>query len=204
MGAEPQRRMTPQEYLAFEREAEERHEYWDGEIVTMAGASPEHNAICFNLAGALKPRLRGSDCRGFTSDQRLRVPLSNRYVYPDLTVVCGQPVFEDDDPYTLVNPTLGVEVLSSTTESKDRGSKLFGYRTLPSLRGYLLVAQDRTWVEHWSRQDDGRWLVTEIDDPAATLDLPEVGCKLPLAEIYEDVELAPPLQALDAAGRSNG
>ncbi len=186
MSAAPQHRSTPEEYLAFEREAEEKHEYWDGEIVAMAGASPEHNAICFNLAGALKPQLRGSGWRGFTSDQRVRVPLSHRYVYPDLTVVCGQPVFEDDDAYTLVNPTLVVEVLSPTTENKDRGPKLFGYRTLPSLRGYLLG----TWVEHWSRQDDGRWLVTELDEVTAILDLPEVGCKLPLAEVYEDVELS--------------
>ncbi len=156
----------------------------------MAGGSPAHNAIYFNLAASLGPQLRGSGCRGFTSDQRVRVPLENRYVYPDLTVVCGKPVFEDDDAYTLANPTMIVEVLSPTTENEDRGPKLFGYRTLPSLRGYLLVAQDRTWTEYWSRQDGGRWLVTEIDDPSVTLDLPEIGCKLPLAEIYEEVELS--------------
>lgn len=187
MSAEPQRRLHPTEYLAFEHDAEEKHEYWDGEVVAMAGGSPEHNAICFNLAAALGPQLRKSGCRGFTSDQRVRIPASNRYVYPDLTVVCGEPVFDQDDPQTIANPTLIVEVLSPSTESRDRGSKLFGYRSLPSLGGYLLVAQDRTWVEHWSRQADGRWLVTEIEDLSATLDLPEVGCKLPLAEVYEDV-----------------
>ena len=183
--------MAPEEYLAFEREAEDKHEFWDGEIVAMAGASPEHNAICFNLAASLGVQLRGSGCRGFTSDQRVRIPLENRYVYPDLTFVCGQAVVEDDDAHTLTNPTLIVEVLSPTTEDDDRGRKLFGYRTLPSLSGYLLVAQDRTWIEYWSRQDGGRWLVTEIDDPVATLELPEIGCELPLTEIYEGVDLTP-------------
>ncbi len=189
MSVAPQSRLAPEEYLAFERKAEEKHEYWDGEIVAMAGGSPAHNAICFNLAASLGPRLRGGSCRGFTSDQRVRVPLKNRYVYPDLTVVCGKAVFEEDDAYTLANPTLIAEVLSPPTEHADRGPKLFGYRTLSSLRGYLLVAQDRTWIEYWSRQDGGSWLVTEIDDPSVTLDLSEIGCKLPLVEIYEDVEM---------------
>lgn len=187
MSAEPQSRLQPKEYLAYEHEAEEKHEYWDGEVVAMAGGTPEHNAICFNLAAALGPRLRKSGCRGFTSDQRVKIPLSNRYVYPDLTVVCGEPVFDEDDAQTIANPTLIVEVLSPSTETRDRGAKLFGYRSLPSLRGCLLVAQDRTWIEHWSRQDDGRWLVTEIEDMSAVLDLPEVGSRLQLAEIYRDV-----------------
>lgn len=189
MSATPDHRLEPYEYLDFEREAEGKHEYWDGEIVAMAGGSPEHNAICFNLAAILGPQLRGSGCRGFTSDQRVRIPLTNRYVYPDLTIVCGEPVFDEDDPQTIANPTLIVEVLSPATESKDRGPKLFGYRSLPSLRGYLLVAQDRTWVEHWSRQNDGRWLVTEIEDRSATLDLPEIGCQLPLADVYAEIGL---------------
>ena len=189
MSVAPQSGLTLEKYLALERDAEEKHEYWEGEIVAMADGSPAHNAICFNLAASLGPQLRGSGCRGFTSDQRVRVPLKNRYVYPDLTIVCGKALFEDDDAYTVANPTLIVEVLSQATENDDRGPKLFGYRTLPSLRGYLLVAQDRTWIESWSRQDDGRWLVTEIEDPTATLDLPEIGCKLPLAEIFEEVEL---------------
>jgi len=189
MSARPHHRPEPQEYLALEREAEEKHEYWNGDVVAMAGGSPEHNAICFNLAAILGPQLRGSGCRGYTSDQRVRIPLTDRYVYPDLTIVCGEPVFDEDDAQTIANPTLIVEVLSPATESKDRGPKLFGYRSLPSLRGYLLVAQDRSWVEHWSRQADGRWLVTEVEEGSMTLDLPEIGCRLPLADVYADVNL---------------
>jgi Uma2 family endonuclease len=189
MSAEPQRHLTAQEYLAFERASEERHEFWDGEVVAMAGASPAHNGICWNLAGVLHPQLRGADCRGFVHEMRVRLPATNRYVYPDLVVVCGEPVFEEDDLDVLSNPALVVEVLSPSTEERDRGIKLFGYRGLPSLKVCLLVAQDRVWVEHWTRQPDGRWLVAEIADPAAIVDLPEIGCTLPLAEIYAGIVL---------------
>ena len=188
MSAEPQPHLATQEYLAYEREALEKHEYWDGQIIAMSGASPAHSAICFNLAGALFPQLRGGDCRGFNSDLRVRVPASNRYVYPDLVIACGEPIFETEDLDVLTNPTLVVEVLSPSTEERDRGIKLFGYRSLPSLGGCLLVAQDRVWVEHWTRQADGRWLVAEIEDPAAALELPEICCTLPLSDVYADIE----------------
>lgn len=200
MSAEPQRRLTAEEYLAFERESEERHEYWDGLIVAMSGASPAHNGICWNLAGILQPQLKGSGCRGFANEMRVRVPLTDRYVYPDVVVVCGEPVFEEKENLAvLTNPTLVIEVLSPSTEERDRGVKLFGYRGLPSLSVCLLVAQDRVWVEHWTRQADGRWLVAEIDDPAATLDLPEIGCTLPLSEVYADVALGKSAPATEKA-----
>ena len=189
MSADPQQSMTVDEYLALERDAEARHEYWDGVVLAMGGASPAHNAICWNLTGILHPQLRGSSCRGFAHEMRVRVPASNRYVYPDVVVVCGEPMFQKDDVDVLTNPTLVVEVLSPSTEERDRGIKLFGYRGLPSLSVCLLVAQDRVWIEHWTRQEDGRWLVAEIDDPEATLDLPEIGCALPLSALYADVEL---------------
>ncbi len=187
MSAEPQPHVTIDEYLAYERDAEGKHEYWDGEIVAMGGASPAHNGICWNLAGLLHPQLDSGRCRGFTNDMPVQIPTLNRYVYPDLVVVCGEPVFEQDALEVLTNPTLVIEVLSPSTEERDRGIKLFGYRSLPSLSVCLLLAQDRAWVEHWTRQDDGRWLVAEIDDPTATLDLPEIGCTLPLAAVYAGV-----------------
>ena len=190
MSAEPQVHLTVDEYLAYERDAEDRHEYWDGEILAMGGASPTHNSICWNLAGNLHPQLAGSRCRGFANDMPVHLPNLNRYVYPDVVVVCGEPIYEQGDLEVLTNPTLVIEVLSPSTEERDRGVKLFGYRGLPSLSSCLLVAQDRIWVEHWTRQDDGRWLVAEIDDPAATLDLPEIGCELPLSAIYAEVDFS--------------
>ena len=188
MSAEPQRRLTIEEYRALERDSESRHEYWDGEILAMGGASPAHNGICWNLTGILHPQLRAGGCRGFTHEMRVRVPASNRYVYPDLVVVCGEPVFDKEDLEVLTNPTVIIEVLSPSTEERDRGIKLFGYRSLPSLSGCLLVAQDRVWIEHWSRRDDGRWLVAEVDDPAATLELPEIGSTLPLGAVYAGID----------------
>lgn len=188
MAAEPHPHLELVEYLDFEGQSDDKHEFWDGQIFAMAGGSPRHNAICFNIATAVGPQLRSQGCRGFSSDQRVRIPDYNLYVYPDLTIVCGEPTFDEADVHALTNPTLIVEVLSPTTQERDRGSKLFGYRSLPSLRGYLIVAQDRPWVEHWSKQADGRWLVTEIDDPEQALDLPEIEGRLPLGAIYADVD----------------
>lgn len=190
MSVEPRAYVSIADYLARERQEEGRHEYWDGEVVAMGGASPAHNGICWNLAGALHPQLSGSDCRGFISDLRVRVPTQNRYVYPDVMAVCGEPQFEQGDVEALTNPTLVIEVLSPSTEERDRGVKLFGYRSLPSMSVCLLVAQDRGWVEHWIRQEDGRWLVAEITDRSATLELPEIGCRLPLDAVYAGIELA--------------
>ncbi len=190
MSVESQGRLTVEEYLAYERDSETRHEYWDGEILPIGGAGPAHNTICWNLTGILHPQLSGDDYLGFANDMPVRVPASNRYVYPDVVVVCGEPVFEPGDVEVLANPTLVIEVLSPSTEERDRGVKLFGYRSLPSLSACLLVAQDQVWVEHWMRQDDGRWLVAEVDDPASALELPEIGCQLPLGAVYADVDFS--------------
>lgn len=187
MSAEAQPLLSADEYLALERESDEKHEYWGGQMVAMAGASRVHSLICWNVATALGPQIRDRGCEGYVSDMRVRIPASRRYVYPDLTVVCGEPVFEDAELDTLTNPTLIVEVLSPSTEERDRGLKLFAYRGIESLRVCLLVAQDRTWIEHWQRQGDGSWRVVEITDPKAVVDLPEIGARLPVAEVYANV-----------------
>lgn len=189
MSSDAQRLVSVEEYLASERDFDAKREYWNGRILAMGGASPAHNGICWNLAGLLHPQLKGSDCRGFANDMPVKISASNRYVYPDVVVVCGEPVFEKGELDVLTNPTLVVEVLSPSTEERDRGVKLFGYRSLPSLAACLLIAQDRVWVEHWTRQDDGRWLVAEIENPAASLDLPAIGSTVPLRDLYADVEL---------------
>lgn len=187
MSAEAQLILGAEEYLALERESDEKHEYWGGQVVAMAGASRVHSLICWNIASALGPQIRGRGCEGYVSEMRVRIPASSRYLYSDLTVVCGEPAFEDAELDTLTNPTLIVEVLSPSTEVDDRGRKLFAYRGIESLRVCLLVAQDRTWIEHWQRQNDGSWRVVEITDPNAAVDLPEIGARLPVAEVYADV-----------------
>jgi Uma2 family endonuclease len=191
MASLPKPRYTPQEYLALERQAEYKSEYFAGEIFAMAGASPPHNAIVFNLSGELSPQLRGGPCRGYVSDQRVKVSATGLYTYPDVVVVCGEPQFEDDHLDSLINPTLIIEVLSSTTEAYDRGSKFAQYRQLESFQEYVLIAQDECHVEWFVRQPDGRWLLAEAKDLAETVHLASIGCNLKLEDVYYLVELPP-------------
>lgn len=186
MSAEPQRRLTVEEYLALERESETRHEYLDGEIFAMSGASREHNLIGTNLVAALHPQLKQHGCEQYANDMRVRIPATGLYTYPDVVAVCGEPRFEDDERETLLNPNLVVEVLSPSTEDYDRGRKFAHYRSVPSLQVYLLVAQDRAHVEVFTRQPDDRWLLWETDDLDASFELPAVAT-LAMAEVYDRV-----------------
>jgi Uma2 family endonuclease len=151
--------MVPEEYLAWERQQEQKHEYFEGEVYAMAGGSPRHNRLSFKVGVALESAL-GGRCHVLSSDQRVR-SRERRYVYPDVSVVCGAPVIEHGD--VLVNPMIVVEVLSSTTEQYDRGLKWNGYQALPSLTDYVLVSQDRAHIEHFGRTPDGRWVYTSAN-----------------------------------------
>ncbi len=195
---EPAALMSVQEYLAFERESEIRHEYVDGEIFAMSGASRKHNRISWNVVEALGPQLRGGDCEGFVSDMRVRIPATSslprrgtddKFTYPDVVVVCGEAQMEEEEGLEiLLNPTLIVEVLSPSTEDYDRGRKFAYYRSIPSLQLYLLAAQDRVHVERFERQESGLWVLYETDDPAETLELPAIGASLALEDVYYRVQ----------------
>lgn len=180
---------SPEEYLAAERDAEEKSEYLAGEIVGFAGASPAHNAIVFNLAGALYPQLRGRACRGFPSDLRVHDPITSSFTYPDIVVVCGDPAFHDEHGDTLLNPTLLIEVLSKSTEQRDRGQKAEHYRQMESVQEYLFVGQDRPHVEHYRRYGPRQWMLTEASDLNSVLELPAIGCTLALRDVYDKVDL---------------
>ena len=147
-------KQSPEEYLAWERLQEAKHEYFDGEVFAMAGGSPRHNRLIMTVGVALDTLLTARGCSVLASDQRVRAR-DRRYVYPDLTIVCGSLVVEHEDVIT--NPTMLVEVLSSSTEQVDRGLKWDGYQLLPSLTDYLLVSQDRAHLEHFGRIDS-RWI----------------------------------------------
>ena len=181
---------TPEEYLALERKAENKSEYIAGQIFAMSGVSREHSLINTNLLRVLSSQLLDLPCEVHASDLRVKVGarVSGRslYTYPDITVVCGDAQFEDSQVDTLLNPTLIIEVLSPSTEAYDRGAKFGYYRQLPSLREYLLVAQDRTLVEHFMREDDG-WLLTESTESTAVVKLPSISCEVPMAEIYRKI-----------------
>ncbi|MBL8163980.1 MAG: Uma2 family endonuclease [Anaerolineae bacterium] len=185
MSALPRKPWTVEEYLAFERSSEERHEFIDGDIYMMSGASRNHNLIVFNVSGIFRSQLKGKPCEAYISDMRVGVPKGN-YLYPDVVVVCGTPTFADKNVDTLLNPTLIIEVLSESTERYDRGKKFTDYRTLQSLQEYILIAQDKAYFERYVRQDDA-WLLREVRGLDATLELSAIGCTLALAEVYDKV-----------------
>jgi len=185
--------LSLEEYLERERDAEEKSEYFDGMLIATAGASPAHNTITFNLAGELGPQLRGGPCRGLASDQRVRIASGNRYLYPDIVVVCGEPRYElVNGLRSLLNPTLVIEVLSESTERLDRGDKFDAYRALDSVEGILFVAQDRPRLERYSRQAGGSWQYDAALGPGGAMPLETVASTLMLAHVYENVEFPPP------------
>lgn len=179
--------VTPEEYLAYERRAEYKNEYIDGQIYAMTGASRRHNLIVGNIFSELKQKLRGRPCETYMSDMRVRIPSTNIYTYPDVAVACDEPRFEDVEVDTLLNPLLLVEVLSKSTERYDRRVKFNYYRTLESLTEYLLVSQDECHVAQHVRQPDGRWLLTDIRGRESQVELASVECTLALNEIYDRV-----------------
>ena len=171
----------------LEREHEERHEYFDGELFAMSGASRRHNLIVTNLVRELSLHLKDRPCEVYSSDMRVKVDVTGLYTYPDVVIACETPQCEDEQVDTLLNPTVVIEVLSESTEGYDRGKKFEHYRKLPSLRAYVLVAQDAFHVEQYVRQEAGQWLLTEATGPEATLPVEAVGAVLELAEVYDKV-----------------
>lgn len=182
---------TVEEYFALERTSQEKHEFLDGQIYAMAGASLAHITITDNTFVSLRQQVRGKGCRSFSSE--MRVKTVNSYFYPDLSVVCGEPIFiKIQGLDTLVNPTLVVEVLSPTTSAFDLGEKFDHYRKLDSLQEYILIAQHKPQIQRYVRQPNGDWLLTSIEGLDKQIDLRSVGCTLSLAEVYENVSFEPP------------
>ena len=190
MSLQPKTYLTPGEYLAIERKAEFKSEYFNGEMFAMAGASERHVLIVTNLVAELRGQLRRRPCTVYSTDLRVRVSPAGLYTYPDVVVVCGQAQFADDQKDTLLNPTLIIEVLSDSTKDYDRGDKFQHYRTLASLTEYVLVAQDKCHVEHYVRQPENRWLLSETNEVKDTIHLSSIECDLALAEVYDKVDLS--------------
>ena len=187
MSLQPQTRVTPEEYLAQERQALYKSEYLNGEIFAMSGANREHNLICVNVSASLHAQLRQRPCEAYVSDMRVKVSPTGLYTYPDVVVVCGEPQFEDAHVDTLLNPTVIVEVLSPSTEDYDRGTKFEHYRALPSLQEYLLISQDKVHIVHYVKQADATWVLSETTRPEDRFQLPSISCDLSVAEMYDKV-----------------
>ena len=185
----PQPRYTPEEYLAIDRNSEHKNQYYAGEIFAMGGASERHNLIVTNLVRELSTQLKGRPCKVYPSGMRVKVSATGLYTYPDVTVVCGEARFEDDQQDTLRNPTVVIEVLSGSTEDYDRGRKFERYRQIESLAEYVLIAQEKHHIERFRRQDNNQWLLSETSRLGDTISLDSIDCKLALAEIYDKVEI---------------
>ncbi|PRQ06858.1 hypothetical protein ENSA7_33960 [Enhygromyxa salina] len=179
--------MTLEDYLTFDRGADGKHELWDGCAYAMTGASLAHNRLVRNLIVSLSGALGGRDCEVLPSDLRVRIPEQERYLYPDLSVVCGPPELEDEQADTLLNPRVVIEVLSGSTEAFDRGQKFEAYRAIPTLNEYVLVSQDAARVDHFARDDQrGVWTLRPYSG-ADTLEFPTLAVSIPLAQIYAGV-----------------
>lgn len=182
--------MSVPDYLEFEQKSKNRHEYIDGEVLLMAGASRRHSKIASNVGGELFGRLKGTGCEVHYGDLRLRVR-ETHYVYGDVSIFCGEPELEVyKDTETLLNPRIIFEVLSKSTEARDRGEKAEDYRRMPSLTDYLFVSQHKMLVEHYIRQEDSSWKLVEYREPDDQVRLASINCDLALSDIYRDVQLS--------------
>jgi Uma2 family endonuclease len=193
----PKTKLTEDEYLKFERESTDRHQYLDGETFAMAGASPEHNDITTNVVVSLGNQLGDGPCRVWDKDVRVRsgpLPKSPKrpaglYSYPDIVVICGEPKFLDEHKDVLLNPSALIEVLSESTEEFDRGIKLARYqRYNPTLTDLVLISQDVPQIEHYHREQDGTWTYRICEGLKAILKLPSIKCRLRAAEVYRRVK----------------
>ena len=190
MASQPKTYYSPEEYLALERSCVTKHEYYNGEIFAMGGASKQHVLIVTNVVGELHSELKEGPCTVYSTDLRVRVAPTGLYTYPDVIVLCDGPRFSDEQEDTLLNPALIIEVLSESTKDYDRGGKFEQYRTIESFVEYLLIAQDRPHVEHHTRQPDGNWILHETNSLEDTIQLKSVPCSLRIADIYAKLDFS--------------
>jgi Uma2 family endonuclease len=180
-------RMTEAEYLAFEEQSEIKHEFVNGEVFAMTGASTNHNLICSNTIVTLGSQLADKDCFVLTSDTRVKVQSKRSYRYPDITIICGQIQHFNNRVDTVINPTVLIEVLSPSTAVVDLNQKFDEYTQIASLQEYVIIAQDETKIRRFLRQDSGDWLLTQAIGLDTSLELPSLGCRIALADIYRKV-----------------
>ena len=188
MSGLPKRYFTQEEYALLEEHAAYKSQYVAGEIYAMAGVQPWHDDIVRNLTLLMGFRFRDRPCWTHSSEMKVRAKAGDLWTYPDLSVVCGERRYDTSaNPHSLLNPQAIFEVLSPSTEAFDRGDKFTRYQTIESLADYVLVASERTMVQHFARQATGGWLYQEFHAPTDVVKLASVEIQLPLAEIYEGV-----------------
>lgn len=189
MSTQKIKKLTPEEYLDIERNAECKSEYYNGEMFALAGASYVHNRITRNISKALGLQLKGTKCEEFQSDLKIKEKISGLFTYPDIVVICGEPEFYDEEKDVVVNPTVIMEVLSKSTETYDRGFKFELYRRINTLKDYFMVSQDKISIEYYSRNDDDSWILKEFKDLNQNIEMKSIGCILELKDVYYKVDL---------------
>ncbi|MFN8454993.1 MAG: Uma2 family endonuclease [Anaerolineae bacterium] len=193
---------TPAEYLALEEVAETKSEYFQGEIFAMSGGSTNHNRIALNVCAMLNLAFEDKPCEVFSSDVKVLVQDNGLYTYPDAMVVCGSIEYAEGRNDTITNPIVIFEVLSKSTRDYDRGKKFELYRDLPSLQEYVLIDQERVYLEHYHKVEDGRWVLTLFNNPDTTLTLAAIGVSLAVNRIYHKVDWPTKKPNLKEAGVS--
>ena len=178
---------TPEEYLALEESAIDKSEYHDGEIVPMPGGTANHNKIAGNFYKKFPLTVNGQDYETFINDMRLWIPHTRRYVYPDIMVIQGEPIYRENNQTIVTNPLVIVEVLSNSTKDYDRGGKFLAYRSIPEFREYILIDQYSYHIEQFAKNSHGKWVLTEYDSDESVLILESVEFQMPLREIYERI-----------------
>ncbi|MCY4064100.1 MAG: Uma2 family endonuclease [Chloroflexi bacterium] len=188
MAVQTERTMTVAEYLEWEERQEIRHEFIDGEIIEMSGGSGKHSKIAMNIALALGSLVNLLNFVFHSSNMRIRIR-EHRYVYPDLCIVGHDEIYEDESELTLLNPVFVVEVTSSSSAMRDRVDKLGYYGEVPSIKGYLIVDQDRPRADLYTRSQEG-WHLQIFNNAEAVIPLPMLDCELSLAQVYRGIEIA--------------
>jgi Uma2 family endonuclease len=191
MSSIPSGFVTPEQYLELERAATTKSEYFNGQVIAMSGASLAHNYIATNLLAVLLPLLKGSGCRPLVADMRVYAEALNSYVYPDITIVCGEPLLQDKLKDTLLNPTILIEILSPSTQHIDRGRKMEAYKEIPSLQEYILVDQAEPVIHRNRKQGDG-WSTRVFVGIGGVAELLPDNFAISMKDIYEGVKFDPP------------
>ena len=179
--------ISPEHYLEMERASDTKHEYYKGEVFAMSGASLPHNDIFHNVYGALTFFLKGKGCKPYGSDLRIHIPKDSLYTYPDISIICGKPQTTDIFRDNIINPSVIIEILSKSTKDYDRGSKFTLYRSINTLKEYILIDSTSISVEIFTRQEDNSWRLTEFKQQSDNFTITTINLTLYLKDIYEDV-----------------
>ncbi len=181
--------ISQEQYLGMERASEEKHEYYKGEVFVMSGASIPHNDLFHNIYTALGNFLKGKNCKPYGSDLRINIPLISLYTYPDISIVCGKPETTDTFADTVTNPSVIIEILSKSTRDYDRGTKFNLYRSIKTLKEYILIDSTKISVELFSKEDDNKWVLSEFKQLTDHFVITTIHLTLPLKDLYEDVDI---------------